>query len=474
MSNSSLKHPKALPICFLTEMWERFGYMLISTTVIFILIQRFNLDDSRANIIVGSFTAILYITSVLAGQIADKIIGYYRSVILGGIVLVIGYSYLALAQDLFTFCVALGVVCSGTGLLKTNVGSYLGHSYDASDTHRQSGFTIFYVGINIGALVGNIMAGYIYKYLGGSAIFITSAFMLIVGTLTFYFGFKLMNLKLYRREVTIYSWIAAIVLTLIGAIIGVIVIYNPNVSSVFFALVIIFSLFVLFKGAKGSQDFKKALSYLVFLFIAVFFWALYNQLFMSLNLFIERVVDHKILGFISIPTQAFVAFNNITILIGGVFLGILWKKVNILDVYKYLTGMFLLVFMFTTLIVGIHLSGKSTTQLVNGNWVVLSYIILALAELFVSAIGLSLATRLAPKGQVGGYMGLWLVNMGVGGYVAGVIANVAAIPEGVTNIIELKQVYLGSFNIFSIIGVVAFVLTVFAVVLIKKLLGEEA
>jgi POT family proton-dependent oligopeptide transporter len=109
-------------------MWEIFGYAIISTTIIFILIQWFDLSDNRSNIIVGSFTAMLYITSVLAGQIADKIIGYYRRVLLGGIFLILGYTYLALAADLFTFCMALGVVCSGTGLLKTNVGSYLGYS----------------------------------------------------------------------------------------------------------------------------------------------------------------------------------------------------------------------------------------------------------------------------------------------------------------------------------------------------------
>ena len=165
MSSVNLKHPRALPIYFLTEMCKRLGYAIIATTMIFILIQRFDLNDSKANIIVGSlvgsFSAMLYIPSVLAGQVADKLIWYYRSVLLGGIFLIAGYTYLVFASDLFTFCIALGAVCSGTGLLKTNVGSYLGHSYKPEDTHSQSGFTIFYVGINIGGLLGFSTVGYI-------------------------------------------------------------------------------------------------------------------------------------------------------------------------------------------------------------------------------------------------------------------------------------------------------------------------
>lgn len=473
MSSNTMKHPKALSICFLTEMWERFGYAIIATTIIFILIQRFDLNDSRANIIVGSFSAMLYITSVLAGQVADKLIGYYRSVILGGIFLVAGYTYLIFANDLFTFSVALGAICSGTGLLKTNVGSYLGHSYKPEDKHRQSGFTIFYVGINIGGLLGFSTAGYIYNSIGDIAIFVLAAIMILVGTLTFYIGFKKMGLELYKKDVALSHWIAAVIISIAGALISVLVIYNPDISNLFLVLIIAFSLFVIFKGAKNPQDFKKAVSYLIFLAVAVAFWALYNQIFMSLNLFIDRVVDHRVFG-VNIPTQSFMIFNTVTVLGGGVLLGILWKKYNLLDTYKYLIGMFILMFMYVSVAVGIHLSGTATENLVSGYWVVLCYACLGLAELFVSAIGLSLATRLAPHGQIGAYMGLWLVNIGIGGFVAGIIANFAAIPEKGAGIIELKQVYLHGFNIYIGIAVVAFIITTIATLFIKKLLGEEA
>lgn len=136
--------------------------------------------------------------------------------------------------------------------------------------------------------------------------------------------------------------------------------------------------------------------------------------------------------------------------------------------------MFILMFMFVAVAIGVHLSGVNSETLVNGNWVVLCYVLLGLSELFVSAIGLSLATRLAPNGQIGGYMGLWLVNMGIGAFVAGIIANYAAIPDKGTDIIKLKQIYLNGFDIYIGIAIVAFIVTLFAIYFIKKLLGEEA
>lgn len=332
MSKQNIKHPKALPICFLTEMWERFGNAIIATTVIFILIQRFDLPDSRANLIVGSFTAMLFITSVLAGQVADRLLGYYRSVILGGVLLVFGYTYLAFAQSLLTFCLALAVVCSGTGSLKTNISSYLGHSYKPGDKHRQSGFTIFYVGINAGALIGLSCAGYLYDNYGQEVTLLATALMLVLGTYGFYYGFKKADLPLYKTDAPMGDWILGILLTLLGTLISLFVIYYPSVSNLFLALIIVFSLFTIFKGTKDPQDFKKAISYLIFLIIAIAFWALYSQIFMSLNLFIDRVVNHKIFGLVTIPTQAFLVFNAGTILVGGIVLGIIWKRFHLLDI----------------------------------------------------------------------------------------------------------------------------------------------
>ena len=228
------KHPKALPICFLTEMWERFGYMLLSISMVFILIQRFDLPDARANLIVGSYSAMLYVTSVFAGVIADRLIGYYRSIIVGSIVLIIGYGYLAFAMDLDNFCIALGFVCTGTGLVKTNVGSYLGENYRNDEKSRQSGFTTFYVGINLGAILGISMSGYIYQHFSGVGLALTAMCMLSLGLASFYGGFKLYKLKIFTQSVSLKKWFLAIVVVVISIIVSLLVIYIPALSNIFF------------------------------------------------------------------------------------------------------------------------------------------------------------------------------------------------------------------------------------------------
>lgn len=134
----------------------------------------------------------------------------------------------------------------------------------------------------------------------------------------------------------------------------------------------------------------------------------------------------------------------------------------------------MLILMFSFVSLGIYFSGNNSDSLVNPTWVILCYISLGISELFVSAIGLSLSTKLAPKGQTGTYMGLWLVNTGIGGYTGGIIANFAAIPKGEIDVVRLKQIYLNSFNIYIGIALFAFIFAIFATFFIKKLIKENA
>ena len=220
-------------------------------------------------------------------------------------------------------------------------------------------------------------------------------------------------------------------------------------------------------------EFKKVIAFIMFLIIAVLFYLLYNQLFMSLNLLIDRIVDYRILG-ITLPTQAFIITDPLTVLIGGLLLGIVWKKITISYSTQNIIGMFILIFMFACVIAGIYSSGLSSTKLVSGWWILLCYVILGFAELFVMAIGLSITTYLAPKGKTGSYMGLWLVNAGVGAYFAAIIANLSAVPEGIKDITVLKSIYLHGASVYMYIAIGAFLFTLLATMFIRKLLSEEA
>ena len=464
---TSNKHPIALPVCFTTEMWERFGYKILLGLLIFVLLKKYNLSDGEAAQIAGGFTGLLYITSILAGYIADKFIGYYRAVLFGGVILTIGYVCLAIAPTLFTMCASLGVISVGTGLLKSNISSYLGTSYNAGDPNRDKGFTIFYAGINIGSMLGNFTSGYFYDHYGSLTSFLIAASGILLGVFIFYIGFKKANLKLVKENASISEWCTAGILTLMAITVATWVIYEPSLSLIFFSLVTIASVYLVFHASKDCKNqLRKSIAYLIFLAIAVIFWGIYNQMFLSMNLFIDRLVVHK---FLSIPmtTQSFIIANNVGVIIFGFAIIKLWNYLN--DVKKYMLGMFLLCFVFMIVVLGIY--STSPIMKVAAYWVILAYLMLSLSEICISPIGLSLATKLAPKDSVGIFMGLWLVTSGLGGYVAGVIAKFAAIPKsGTHSISEMKAIYASAFTTYIEIAAIAFVFTILLGLVISKLL----
>ncbi|MGQ4005898.1 peptide MFS transporter [Francisellaceae bacterium CB300] len=463
------KHPIALPVCFTTEMWERFGYKILLGLLVFVLLKRYNLDDGQAAVIVGGFTGLLYITSLVAGFIADKFIGYYRCVLLGGVVLIIGYLILAIAPSLLVVSIALGTISVGTGLLKSNVGSFLGLSYEKGDPNRDKGFTIFYAGINIGSMLGNFTAGYFYTHYGSVVSFCIAAAGILLGVLIFYFGFKFSSLKPVKTTITLNEWIKALIIVVLSTIIAIFVIYNPRISVIFFVLVTLASIYVVINISKHDPNqLKKSIAYLLFLAIAIVFWGIYNQMFLSMNLFIDRLVEHSFLG-IPMTTQSFIIANNVGVIVFGFSIIKLWNYLN--DVKKYVLGMFLLCFVFVIVILGLNTTNELAK--IAGYWVIMAYLMLSLSEMCISPIGLSLATKLAPSGRTGVFMGLWLVSAGIGGFLAGIIAKFAAIKNiKHLSIIEMKAIYNHAFIIYVGIAIVAFILTVIIGKVINKLLAE--
>ena len=415
----------------------------------------------------GGFTGLLYITSIVAGYLADHYIGYYRAVLLGACLLFFGYVFLAFVSSLFLLCFSLGIISVGTGLLKSNISSYLGTSYKPKDPRREKGFTIFYAGINIGSMLGNFTSGYFYKHYGSTESFLIAAMGILIGLLVFYIGFKRANLKVIKRSIVFKDWLLTAVLVISSIIIATWVIFVPRLSLIFFSIVTIGSVFLIIHYSKHSaQQMKRSMAYLIFLVIAIVFWSIYNQMFLSMNLFINRVVVHNFFG-IPMTTQAFIIANNVGVIVFGFSIIKLWNYVS--DAKKYLLGMFILCFVFVIVLLGIHSS--SPTGKVSAYWVILAYLVLSLSEICISPIGLALATKLAPKGRVGIFMGLWLVTTGIGGYIAGLIARFAAVPKSSdTSIQHMKMIYAHAFQDYVILAVVAFILTLIATIFIKRLI----
>ena len=162
---SVIKHqPKALPFLFLTEMWERFGFYVVQGLLVLFMTQHFGYSDSDSYTILGVFTALAYISPIFGGMLADKFLGFKTAIVWGGLFLILGYVFLALPFGKTFFYPGLATIIIGNGMFKPNISSLLGTQYTTDDPRRDSGFTIFYIGINIGAFLAGISSGYIKEY----------------------------------------------------------------------------------------------------------------------------------------------------------------------------------------------------------------------------------------------------------------------------------------------------------------------
>lgn len=184
-----LKHPPALPMLFFTEMWERFGFYIVQATLVLYLIGDFHFSDDKSYAMFGGFTAYIYISPIIGGYLANTLLGYRRAIILGGILLCLGYSVLGVLGEPY-FEVALAIIITGNAFFKPNISSLLGDLYEPGDQHRDSGFTLFYIGINVGSLLAMGNAGFVQQYFGWHVTFFMAGFGLLIGVSSFIFWIK--------------------------------------------------------------------------------------------------------------------------------------------------------------------------------------------------------------------------------------------------------------------------------------------
>src|SRR3989338_11435916 len=182
------QQPAVIPVFFMTEMWERFGwYMIQALLVLYMTNKVFGFSDAKSYAILGAFSAIAYIMPIFGGYIASRVLDYEHAVTLGGFLLAIGYALLSLPHE-HLFYVALAMISIGNGFFKPNISSYLGDFYHQNDPYREKGYTIFYVGINVGVLLSTSTSGYLVRYFGWHIPFLIASVGLLVGTVTFVFG----------------------------------------------------------------------------------------------------------------------------------------------------------------------------------------------------------------------------------------------------------------------------------------------
>lgn len=472
-------YPKGLKVFFLTEMWERYGFYVIQGLIILYLIQHFKLSDTQSYAILGSFSALAYIMPIIGGLLADRILGYRHTVMTGGVFLCIGYSIIAVTTHLTPLYIALGVVTMGTGLLKPNVSSLLGTLYTENDPHRHSGFTIFYVGINLGTVLATFLSGYIVRYLGWHNSFASASAGMVLAITIFLFGTR--HYQIYDNRPINTNPIKiglAYLLMLVLIVVSAFIIQHEKIALKCFIIISAATVLVILGKAFTSPKYyrNRILAFFLLVLLSVIYWALYFQVFFSLNLFTLRVVNHDVLG-LNLPTPVFIGIESVGIILFGPFFGMLWHRLRKANrdpstPMKFSIGFLAICASFVILKIAMILTPLG--QHVSPYWLISGYLLIAVSELSLSAIGLAMVTELIPSALVGMMMGIWFVCTGVGGKIAGLFADYAAIPKNVHQLSQIEHIYGHAFNFYLLVTVGIALISLVLTPLIKRLINTPA
>jgi proton-dependent oligopeptide transporter, POT family len=448
------KHqPQALPYLFLTEMWERFGFYVVQGMLVLYMSKAFGFTDDTCYTIQGLFTALAYISPIIGGLLADRLLGFKTSIIWGGIFLSAGYALLALPfHSLFYFSLATIIV--GNGLFKPNISSLLGALYEQGDPNRESGFTFFYIGINIGVLLAGLSSGFMQNHFGWNAGFALACLGLLLGLTIFSLGVKkFSDLKVNPLTMLPQAkrWIKMTVLA--GALTIIFIVSQLLQSdflaqSLFPALGASLIIFLLALALRQAAPYKQRMFMLTSLILSsIVFWMFFLQMFFSANLFIDRLVAKH-----GVPTTAFYTLESIFVILLGPIFAWSWSTLSINHKNPSSFLKFTLALVFVGLgffILGLSTYFANSEHLINPAWVIAAYFFMTIGELLLSPIGLSAVTLLAPRHLVGMMMGVWFVAIGFGGEFAGFLAKLSSIPSNVTSLEPQIIIYRHAFFVYA-------------------------
>lgn len=445
------KHPKSLSIFFATEMWERYGFYVVQSLLALYLAKHFKWPDKQIYALVGSFTALTYLSPLIGGWIADKLIGQKRSILLGAVVLFISYCLLSLVDTTIALTASLSGVAVGTGLLKPNISSLLGNEYLASSARRESGFTIFYMGITSGIILGTTLPSILGSHFGWAASFTSAAVGMIIAFLVFTYGITQFKIKDYNPFVFQFKkvMLAFTLITLLW-LLSFYILSSPGLANLMFGLVVLFSAsYILYSvNREGADQARQTLVIGLLCIISVMFWAFYFQMFMSLTLFISRAVQPVFCG-IQFPPPYYITIQSVGMLIIGTFLARRSYQLSLVERGLSTGKKFLLAMICMTIaysIIAFVSSFIDKSLLLSPLLIIPAFLMISLAELLLSPVGLAAITLLADKNKVSTMMGIFFVSLGIGGFLSGKLAGLTAIPEGETNIVVLKNLYATAFT----------------------------
>ncbi|MBY0529416.1 MAG: peptide MFS transporter [Rhabdochlamydiaceae bacterium] len=453
------KQPRGLYLLFFTELWERFGFYTLQTIIILYMTKALMMTDDKAYLLYGTFSSMLYLTPVLGGYLADRYLGYQRAIILGGVLLTLGYLLTALPEPHFFF-LGLSVIIVANGFFKPNVSCIVGDLYRANDPRRDGGFTLFYMGINLGSLIPPLITGAIVLHIGWHAGFLLAAVGMLIGLIIFLLGRKRLRgsgglpllSPLHDRgdAVTFYSLLGVGIVAAIGLMLFLFRFPAETDFVLGFAAVITLAVVLYFLLKEKRSQRNKMIACLILILISIGFWALYNQTYTSLMLYADRNMTKQFLGF-TIDAEFTQFFNPFFIILLSPVLSRLWisldrRSANPSTPFKFSYGILFMALGFFVLGLGGRYFGHAGET--SPWWLVLSYFLQTIGELLLSPIGLAMITTLAPKHLVGMMMGVWFLTQSAAFAIGGGLATLASVPAETTPVAALG-IYSHAFILYG-------------------------
>ncbi len=492
IQNFKGKYPKQLWYLFFSEMWERFSFYGMRGMLVFFMVDQLLLNEVDANLQYGATQAFVYAFTFIGGIFADKILGFRKSLFWGGLLMIVGSFILALNPKEFFF-IGIGFNIIGTGFFKPTISTIVGNLYKPGDSRTDAGFSLFYAGVNLGALLGGYLCiaigkgalfqNYIPSNLSWNVAFGISAIFMVVSLVTFEWTKKSLGLigispllKFEPKKRKTFEFITYLCsLALIPIVI--LMVSNSQYTDVFMFIIGPCSLLYLFYEMRNFSlnENKKLMAALIFILFSIFFWAFFEQSGGSLSLFAANNLNDSIVGIKLDPNGVNNSANSLFVIIFASLIGIVWiwmnsRKIEPNTIVKFgLAFIFLAlgfyVFYYTKFFADVN--GRTSLNLFTFGWFIITF-----GELCLSPIGMSIMTKLSPQKTQAVLMGMWFLASAYGQYFAGLLgANIASASEKATNL-EKLNIYADGYKQLAIYALILGVILIIISPLVKKLMAE--
>ncbi len=478
-----LGHPGPLWMLFMSEFWERFAFYGIRWALVLYIVAQFHggsaTGQADANLTYGSYLALVYAGAIFGGYIADKFLGYQRSILTGAVIMAAGLFMISL-PDPILFKFGLATVVVGNGLFKPIISTMVGKLYATGDERRDSGFTIFYMGINAGAFVAPLLTGWLAQSVFGTDsapayryVFIAAGIGMLISLVWFYLGrHQLKGIGASAPEepgCTGWStscWARSLMIPLVYFLLSVGGRNLQYVLSVMFIGLIVVLMIEGIREGKTARD--RVIAMMIIFTFNIMFWMFFEQAGSSFTFLADQIVNRDLGGFV-FPTAWFQSVNSVAIILLAPVVAWVWVKLAAKNVNPSIPRKFGLGLLFNGLAFLLLMYALSSLVSADNKipfWTLVSvYVIQSVGELCLSPIGLSMVTKLAPVRLVGLGMGGWFLSTGIGNNLSGIFASVVSGEGGMTTTSALSGYTFGFWALLAA-GVVLFI----AAPLVNKLM----